>query len=79
MECGTDTTLWNYAQDNNLVIVTKDSDFYERLTIKGSPPRLIWIRTGNVSTAFLLELFRVNTKLVNDFIRNTKIGYLEIL
>ena len=26
--CMTDTEIWNYALNNNLVILTKDSDFF---------------------------------------------------
>lgn len=79
MERETDTAIWTYARERGLVIVSKDSDFYDRLTIKGSPPKLIWVRTGNVSTAFLLELFRVHRDHIDDFLKDKEATCLEIL
>lgn len=79
MERATDTALWSYALGKNLVIVTKDSDFYDRLTLKGYPPKLIWVRTGNVSTAFLIGLFQSKQAAISTFLQNPDMGYLEVL
>ena len=79
MERATDTALWNYALEKSLVIVTKDSDFYDRLTLKGYPPKLIWVRTGNVSTAFLIRLFQSKQAVIRTFLQNPDMGYLEML
>src|SRR5688572_25386809 len=70
MERSTDTDLWRYAVEKELVIITKDSDFYDRLTLKGHPPKLIWVRTGNASTLFLVELFRSNISTIQTFVKN---------
>lgn len=78
MERATDTALWSYALEKNLVIVTKDSDFYDRLTLKGYP-KLIWVRTGNVSMAFLITLFQSQQAVVKTFLQNPDVGYLELL
>jgi predicted nuclease of predicted toxin-antitoxin system len=43
-----DLALWEYARRNNLVIVTKDADFFDLLAMRGSPPRVVWVRTGNL-------------------------------
>ena len=54
-ECGlrgaTDQAIWNYALKNGLTIVSKDSDFAERSAKFGSPPKVIWLRIGNCTTA----------------------------
>lgn len=34
----TDTEIWNYAKENNFIIVTYDEDFYEWQQLKGFPP-----------------------------------------
>jgi predicted nuclease of predicted toxin-antitoxin system len=53
-ECGqrgaSDETIWLYAKENGFVIVSKDSDFSERSTLLGSPPKVIWLRVGNCTT-----------------------------
>ncbi|MGI8951902.1 MAG: DUF5615 family PIN-like protein [Chitinophagaceae bacterium] len=44
----TDDMIWNYAKENNLIIVTKDKDFSLKQIAEGAPPKLIHIRFGNV-------------------------------
>ena len=44
----TDTEIWDYAKARGLVIVTKDTDFYDRILLEGEPPKVVWIRTGNM-------------------------------
>jgi len=46
-----DEEVWRYARENGYTIVTKDADYHERALIGGFPPKVIWIRRGNVSTA----------------------------
>ena len=33
----TDTEIWDYAKARGLVIVTKDTDFYDRILLEGEP------------------------------------------
>jgi len=51
-----DTDIWEYAKLNKLVIITKDSDFYDRYLSAGEYPKVIWIRTGNMDNK-LFNLF----------------------
>ena len=44
-----DASIWEYAKRNDYVIVTRDSDFYELSVLRGQPPKIIWLRTGNQS------------------------------
>lgn len=44
----TDTEIWDHAKAQGLVIVTKDTDFYDRILLEGEPPKVVWIRTGNM-------------------------------
>ena len=43
-----DTEIWKYAQDHNLVIVTKDTDFSDRILVASPPPRVVHLRFGNL-------------------------------
>ena len=43
-----DDFLWNYAIQNNLIIVTKDFDFSNRIAGVKPPPRIIHFRLGNI-------------------------------
>jgi len=45
----TDTQIWKYATDNGLTIVSKDSDFSNRVIFHIPPPKVIHIRFGNLN------------------------------
>jgi predicted nuclease of predicted toxin-antitoxin system len=44
----TDSQIWQYAKERNLTIVTKDTDFSDRMLISEPPPRVIHIKLGNM-------------------------------
>lgn len=44
----TDEQIWDYARQNNLTIISKDSDFSHRIIASEPPPRVIHIRLGNL-------------------------------
>jgi predicted nuclease of predicted toxin-antitoxin system len=44
----TDHELWIIARDQNFVVLTRDTDFFDRLMLEGPPPKVIWIRLGNL-------------------------------
>lgn len=47
-EAWTDTQIWQYARDREMVIVSKDADFSDRMMISVPPPRVVHIRMGNM-------------------------------
>ncbi len=44
----TDTQIWNYARENHLTIISKDSDFSNRVIFHLPPPKVIHIRLRNL-------------------------------
>ena len=44
----TDTQIWEYAKEHRLTIVTKDTDFSNRMILSEPPPRVIHIKLGNL-------------------------------
>lgn len=44
----TDQQIWEYAREENLVIVTKDTDFYNSILISDPPPKVIHLKIGNM-------------------------------
>ena len=59
-----DNEIWKYALENNLIIITKDSDFYERILYRNPPPKVILFKLGNTSIPFLEEF------LITQLVRN---------
>lgn len=49
LETSSDRQIWEYARAHDFIIVTRDSDFHELSTLYGSPPKIIWLKTGNQS------------------------------
>jgi predicted nuclease of predicted toxin-antitoxin system len=49
-----DGQIWNYARDRNLIIISKDSDFGNRIMLVSPPPKVIHFKTGNM----LIEQFQ---------------------
>lgn len=45
----TDSQVWRFAQEHGLTIITKDSDFSDRILLSQPPPRVIHIRLGNLT------------------------------
>ena len=52
----TDDQLWQRAKVPGGVILTKDADFFDRLSLEGPPPRVVWVRVGNLRRAALEAL-----------------------
>lgn len=44
-----DHEIWQYAKNNNLTIITKDSDFSNRILLSQPPPKIIHVRLGNMN------------------------------
>lgn len=48
-------------------IVSRDSDFHQASFLRGSPPKVIWIRRGNCTTADIEEVLRANLTQILAF------------
>jgi len=81
LENSRDSLLWTFARDHDYCIVTFDGDFYDLGIIKGSPPKVIWLRIGNTSTSNIEQILRKNLKLIQTFLTDPdykESGCLEI-
>ncbi len=75
-----DLEIWTYALKNNFTIVTFDSDFIDLTNLKGTPPKIIWLRFGNASNLRIAHKLLSNMNVVKEFISQTQneISFLEI-
>ena len=64
-----DAAIWEYAKTNGYTIVSKDSDFEERSVLLGAPPKLIWVRVRNCTSAEIESLLRAAFPVVRRFVQ----------
>jgi predicted nuclease of predicted toxin-antitoxin system len=62
-----DEALWAHARDVGFAIVSKDSDFQHRGFVEGSPPKIVWLRVGNCSTAEIESILRRHASDIERF------------
>lgn len=74
----TDAEIWEFAKINNYTIVTFDSDFIDLSLLNGYPPKVIWLKTGNISTENLATKFKMNFISIKHLIESDELAFLEI-
>ena len=67
-----DSSIWQYAKDHSFTIVSKDSDFQERSVLYGHPPKLIWLRAANCTSAEIESLLRTAFTIIERFIQENQ-------
>lgn len=78
METATDLEVWTFAKEHDYVIVSKDSDFYDLSLVMGIPPRVIWIRTGNVTKSAITHLLIQNREKLESFFFDEQMACVEL-
>jgi predicted nuclease of predicted toxin-antitoxin system len=67
-----DSAVWEYARKHSFAIVSKDSDFAERSVLANEPPKIVWIRLGNCTTADIEERLRSAHEVVRAFLERNE-------
>lgn len=78
MEQASDTEIWQYAKEHNFVIVTKDADFYDLSLLNGAPPKVIWLKSGNVSKAEIVNILLRNRKAIEEALSTDDVNCVEL-
>ena len=73
-----DMDIWNYAAAHQLIIVTNDEDFLNLARIKGFPPKVVLLRTGNQSNDYICSLLIKHKQEIALLQAAKEIGVLEI-
>ncbi len=63
-----DSFIFEYARHNDFSIITFDEDFNNLSLLKGYPPKIIWLRTGNTSTEKLAQLIIEKSEVIKGFL-----------
>lgn len=51
-----DNHIWEYARQHGFVVLTQDEDFQELSLLRGSPPKILLLRTGNLPSRQVVAL-----------------------
>lgn len=73
-----DPIVWDYAKDNDLMIVSKDADMHDRSLVFVNPPKVIWIRLGNCSTVEVENLLRQEFSSIELFYEDKHLSLLAL-
>lgn len=73
-----DPAIWDFAKQEHYCIATFDKDFLDILTLRGWPPKVLLIRTGNRRTKDLAARLLAIQEAIHTFLTNEEIGCLEV-
>jgi len=73
-----DDQVWTHALDEGLLIVSKDADFHQRAFLSAPPPKVIWIRLGNCTTAEIEKLLRDQLAAIQLFVADPHAAFLAL-
>jgi len=73
-----DDEIWRYARDQEFTIVTRDADYHERSLFSGFPPKVIWIRIGNATTADIEAALRSHRDAIRQLEADPGLAVLVI-
>ena len=65
-----DEQIWAHAGSEGFAVVSKDSDFRQLAFLHGPPPKVVWLRVGNVSTDAIHDLLADSVDALEIFDRS---------
>jgi predicted nuclease of predicted toxin-antitoxin system len=73
-----DYEIWEYARQQNYTIVTFDRDIPMIGSVRGFPPKIIWLRNGNANNLKLISLITNRIGEFQAFINRQNKGCLLV-
>jgi len=78
MKATVDPIVWDYAKDNDFMIVSKDADMHDLSLVFGNPPKVVWLRLGNCSTRQVEELLHQDFEVIKLFYEDESVSLLAL-
>jgi predicted nuclease of predicted toxin-antitoxin system len=73
-----DLEVWSFARENDFTIVTQDVDFSEISLVKGTPPKIIWLKCGNATTQHIYDTIIINFNSIEAFVNDSRSSCLKL-
>ena len=78
LKAGADPLVWDFALQNDFIILSKDADMHDLSLLKGSPPKVVWLRVGNGPTVGIANLLRTRLADVQAFAADPSLALLAL-
>jgi predicted nuclease of predicted toxin-antitoxin system len=78
LDSATDREVWEYAGEHSYVLASKDSDFRQLAFLHGPPPKVLWLRVGNVSTATVHQVLVDHRAAIEAFVAHQEEALLVV-
>jgi predicted nuclease of predicted toxin-antitoxin system len=78
LETASDDAIWHYARQHGFAIVTQDSDFHELTTLRGAPPKIVWLKCGNQPRVLVTRRLLENARMIESFSLDPSADTIEI-
>lgn len=73
-----DSALWDFAQRDGFLLVTKDEDFVTLSVLRGAPPKVVWLNIGNADNSDTLALLLRHAEALEQFASHPDAGFLAL-
>jgi predicted nuclease of predicted toxin-antitoxin system len=71
-----DTSIWEWASQQRMVLVTKDEDFLVLSVARGFPPKVVCLAIGNSSNAATAAFLLQHAEAIDQFTHHPEAGFL---
>jgi predicted nuclease of predicted toxin-antitoxin system len=73
-----DERIWGHAAEHGFLLASKDADFFQRSSVFGAPPKVLWLRVGNAPTRAIASLLRERYVLIAHFAESSPAALLHL-
>ena len=71
-----DEDIWQAAKKSGFTIVSKDGDFDDMVSVRGFPPKIIWLQLGNCTTNQIAAKLLDHYEEIHRFETDANLGTL---
>jgi len=71
--------FFSLQDKNDFAVVTFDSDFIDLNAMHGTPPKIVYLNTGNQTTKNIIELLMNNILRINHYLESESDEILELI
>jgi predicted nuclease of predicted toxin-antitoxin system len=79
LEDKSDSEIFEFAKIEGFALVTFDADFVDLNALRGTPPKIIYLNTGNLTTLKVSDLILNNLLSIQNYLNSETDDILELI